>query len=85
MLEGRKFASTNLVDNSPERVLGSRIGFNYGDVVATADVLEHLFGTGLTAHNGDDMAFGAQSTDNDCHANVACGTKDKNGFSHGEV
>lgn len=82
MLEGGQLPRADLVDDPTDRLLRLDVRLDCGDAVPGADVLKDLLCGRLVAHDGEDVALGAQSTDDGGDAYVAGGAKDKDGFGH---
>ena len=82
MLKGGQLAALDPVHDSLHAVLGYDVGLHGRDAVAGAGVAEQPLGRGRVAHEGQDVALGAQGADDSRDADVARGADDEDGFWH---
>jgi len=82
VLKRRQLAALNPIHDTLHAVLGYDVGLHGRDAVAGPGVVEQPLGRSRVAHEGQDVALGAQGADDGRDADVARGADDEDGFWH---
>lgn len=80
MLKCRQLPLPHFLYHIPHSPIRHDIRLYRRDALASSYIVEQLLRRSLVAHDGDDVAFGAQSGVDSRGADVACGPDDQDGL-----